>query len=60
MDSDNTTDGVNFNIGCKVPIGSKYYVNCTYDFIKFRIENVTNNPFNRNIHIIGIGFGLNI
>ncbi len=60
IDSDNTTDGINFNIGCKVPIDSKFYVNSTYDFIKFRTENVTNNPFNRNIHILGIGFGLNI
>ena len=60
-DFDNTSDGLNFNVGLKFHIMSKLYLNLGYDFIKIRTEgNIINNSYNRNIQILDLGFGLQL
>ena len=59
-DFDHTNEGPNINIGVKIHLSTKLYVNLGYDFIKLRMEDSFNQAYNRKIQIVDVGIGLQL
>jgi hypothetical protein len=58
--ADKTTDGLNLNCGVRYNLISRLYLKLDYDFIKFRIEDLPDISYNKNIMIINLGLGFSI
>jgi hypothetical protein len=59
-DTDKTNDGFNLNLGFRYNLISILYLKLDYDFIKFRIEQLPDISYNKNIMIINVGIGFSI
>jgi len=58
--ADKTTDGLNLNCGVRYNLISRLYLKLDYDFIKFRVKDLPDISFNKNIMIINFGVGFSI
>lgn len=57
-DYDDTSNGFNMNVGLKMHVISKLFINLGYDFIKLRAEDLLNSAYNTNIQVVDLGVGL--
>jgi hypothetical protein len=57
---DKTTDGLNLNCGVRYNLISGLYIKLDYDFIKFRVEDLPDISYNKNIMILNFGVGFSI
>ena len=58
--ADKTTDGLNLNCGVRYNLISRLYLKLDYDYIKFRIEDLPDISYNKNIMILNFGVGFSI
>lgn len=58
--ADKTTDGLNLNCGVRYNLISRLYLKLDYDFIKFRVEDLPDISYNKNIMILNFGVGFSI
>jgi hypothetical protein len=59
--TNNTSSGINLNLGLAIDITKKLFVNVQYDFIKLKKDDlIPNSTFNTNINLVKFGVGLKL